>query len=399
MLKVAIITPFYLPVPAVKGGGVESLIEALVKINEQENKIELTVFSPFQADAFKAAKKYTYTKFIFIKISQTLRKFNKHISKLLRKHCRIYLSSNYFVSEAIKNQLNKIKYDVIVVENNYHLALSLAESNYNNLYLHIHNDPGQNESLLYSKISKHLFKYIAVSDYIKNQIVKSFKCEPASVDVLLNCIDLTKFISNNLQKRAELKHSLKIEDSDLVFVFSGRIDARKGIFLLVKAFLELDIEQPAKLLVIGNDWYSENIDGPNLSRLKEMTREHSERFVFTGFIDNKSLPQYLSVADIAIIPSTAEEGAGLVAIEAMASGLPLIVTNSGGLPEYATSDCAIVIEKDNSILENLRQALQLLANDQDLRSNMAINAINNSRKFSELEYYYNFLNVINKNSI
>ena len=396
MLKVAIISPFYLPVPAVKGGGVEALIEALVKINEQEKQIDLTVFSPYNADAFKATKNYPNTKFKFIKISHTLQKFNKLVSKFLRKRCGIYFSSYYFVSEAIKNRLNMINYDIIVVENNYHLALSLAESNYKNLFLHIHNDPGQNDNLLYGEISKYAFNYIAVSEYIKNQIVKAFNCEPISVDVLLNCIDLTKFINKNHQKRNELKHRHKIEDSDLVFIFSGRIDARKGIFLLVKAFIELKIEQSAKLLIIGNDWYSKDADGPNLSQLKMMTREFSDRFIFTGFVDNKSLSQYLSLADIAVIPSMAEEGAGLVAIEAMASGLPMIVTNSGGLPEYATPDCAIVINKDNHVTENLRDAMQVLANNPALRFQMGKSALNNSMKFSELTYYRHFIDIMEK---
>ena len=65
------------------------------------------------------------------------------------------------------------------------------------------------------------------------------------------------------------------------------------------------------------------------------------------------------LADISVIPSLCEDAAPLVAVEAMASGLPLIVTKSGGIPEYVSRKCALILEKDNQLIPNLQKSLKL----------------------------------------
>ena len=70
---------------------------------------------------------------------------------------------------------------------------------------------------------------------------------------------------------------------------------------------------------------------------------------FTGYIENQKLYRYYQSADIQVIPSLWEEAAGLIAIEGMLSGLPLIITKSGGMIEYAPSNVAVWIDRDNII--------------------------------------------------
>ena len=84
--------------------------------------------------------------------------------------------------------------------------------------------------------------------------------------------------------------------------------------------------------------------------------------VFTGYISYKDMPAIYNLADIAILPSMWEEPAGLTPIEAMACGTPVITTNSGGIPEYV-SDSAIVLNRDNELIENIATEIEKLINN------------------------------------
>lgn len=64
-----------------------------------------------------------------------------------------------------------------------------------------------------------------------------------------------------------------------------------------------------------------------------------------------------------VVPSIWQEGAGLVAVEGMAAGLPLIITQSGGMVEYVNSDAAIQVPIDKELPHNLALNIKLLAND------------------------------------
>ena len=66
-MKIAVITSGFLPVPATKGGAVETLCENFIKVNEKYQKVKLVFFSIYDSAAFQEAKKYKNTKFIFIK--------------------------------------------------------------------------------------------------------------------------------------------------------------------------------------------------------------------------------------------------------------------------------------------------------------------------------------------
>ena len=80
-------------------------------------------------------------------------------------------------------------------------------------------------------------------------------------------------------------------------------------------------------------------------------------------------------------------------LEAMAEGLPLIVTKSGGIPEYVGSDAAVFVERDH-IVENLQQAICYLKAHPEVRVQMTEKARLQSREYNEAAYYQNFVRII-----
>ena len=89
----------------------------------------------------------------------------------------------------------------------------------------------------------------------------------------------------------------------------------------------------------------------------------------------------------------AEEAAGLVILEAMTEGLPLIVTKSGGVTEYIDDTTALIVERDG-IVENLKNAICYLKDNPELRNQMSKNAKIQSKKYGEETYYKNFVKIV-----
>jgi D-inositol-3-phosphate glycosyltransferase len=127
------------------------------------------------------------------------------------------------------------------------------------------------------------------------------------------------------KERARRRLNLNGED---VLLFVGRIVPIKGLDRLLMAMSYLEGEGPIKLLVIGGD---EQTPTPS-ENLRNLTKELgiSDRVMFFGFVDHEELPWFYSAADVCVIPSF-HESFGLVALEALACGTPVIATKVGAM--------------------------------------------------------------------
>ena len=121
-----------------------------------------------------------------------------------------------------------------------------------------------------------------------------------------------------------------------------------------------------------------------------------EKVFFTGFIHNSKMPQIHAMSDIAVIPSIYDDPAPLVVMECMASGLPIITTDSGGIPEYIGNDNCICVKRDNNIIKNLEIALDSLITNDEYRKNLGQKAQQYAQQFNKERFYNDFINIINK---
>ena len=171
----------------------------------------------------------------------------------------------------------------------------------------------------------------------------------------------------------------------------------KGARELVQAIV--NIRNPhIKLLMIGSANFGSNEETPYVQEVKRLLAQAGERVKFTGYIQNEELYRYYQSADLQAIPSLWEEAAGLIAIEGMLSGLPLIVTISGGLVEYAPSDVAIQIERQG-IVANLEEAITALALNKERRSGMRKKSLEQATVFSKGRFYHEFIEVFEHEGI
>ncbi len=367
MLRIAMITPGYLPVPAVNGGAVEVLIEYLLQGNEKEKKCFIDCYT-VPNDKLKEYK-FEKTSIIQLNIKKTTQILNKFVN-ILYKTFKVKKWRTSFSRELIKEMKGK-KYDYVVVHNNLMAYRDIYEKteNKDNLVYVLHNNINEddvNHVLIAQLIGKTAKKVLAVSDYTRKQFNRISKV--GSAEVFYNCVDVDEYnLDISKEEIQESRTKLGVKQDDFVFMFSGRIDVYKGILELVRAFKKIDNEK-VKLLVVGKSWFdSKKTEDEYTNALLKESQDISEKVIFTGFVNPKDMPKMYKVADCLVVPSIWEEPFGVVALEGMASELPLIVTNSGGLPEVVDDKCAVIVNKDTDIVDNLYRAMEYVLVNEEIR--------------------------------
>jgi len=156
---------------------------------------------------------------------------------------------------------------------------------------------------------------IAVSPPARDFINKHF---PSTYDIIPNGIDLDYFSPANSPLP-------EFQDEKTNILFVGRLENRKGLEYLLKAYRLIKPDCPnCRLIVVG--------PGTRLRRKYEKNIAESglPDVVFTGRVDNKELPRYYKTADIFCAPATGHESFGIVLLEAMATGKPVIASDISG---------------------------------------------------------------------
>ncbi|MBD2189927.1 glycosyltransferase [Pseudanabaena mucicola] len=164
----------------------------------------------------------------------------------------------------------------------------------------------------------------------EQETLRSLVSHRGQIEVIPCGTDTANF---RLTSKAHARAKLKLDSREKIMLYVGRFDERKGIETLVRAFALLKSHdlQNLKLIIVGGS--SENMpDGDERKRIEHIVNELGlqDFTVFAGRIGHDILPIYYTAADVCVIPSHYEPF-GLVAIEAMACGVPVVASNVGGL--------------------------------------------------------------------
>jgi glycosyltransferase involved in cell wall biosynthesis len=169
-------------------------------------------------------------------------------------------------------------------------------------------------------------RIIAVSNATKNYVL-SLGAKPEKVKVLHNAVDLARF-KPMPGKRQEMRRKLGIPQSATVVLTVRRLVYKNGIDTLLESAKIAAKKNPnVVFLAVGK--------GPDMASVQENVNHAGleNNLRLTGFVSDEDLPFYYNAADFFALPSKSGEGLPLVALEAMACGLPLIATNVGGISE------------------------------------------------------------------
>ena len=160
----------------------------------------------------------------------------------------------------------------------------------------------------------------------QQQLVRLYGAEAARIAVVPCGVNLDLF---RPVAKEEARRQLGLRDDDRILLFVGRIEPLKGVDILLGAAAQMEGEPDCFVLVVGGD--SSTREG-EVAHLRDLASELgiAERVSFLGAVDHERLPLFYSAADVCVVPSF-YESFGLVALEAMACGTPVVASRVGGL--------------------------------------------------------------------
>jgi phosphatidylinositol alpha-mannosyltransferase len=215
---------------------------------------------------------------------------------------------------------------------------------------HVHREEGHRlygaTSWMLRPLARRLRARIAVSDAARRTVEPHF---PGRYDIVPNGIDVRRF------QVARPRPLFMPEDRRWV-LYVGRLEPRKGVDVLVYAMNRVQKRAPeAALLVVGN--------GPERQRLEGLARATGISVVFAGAVPDDELAACLQAADLVCSPALGGESFGIVLLEAMASGKPIVASRIEGYAELiGEADCARLVPpgEDGPLAAEL---LALLSNE------------------------------------
>jgi len=181
--------------------------------------------------------------------------------------------------------------------------------------------------------------------------------DPRDIEIIPNGVDAARFVATDRAVRPEPPVRL---------VFLGRLEHRKGADVALRAFLLLAGERPdLRLRIVG--------DGPQLGVLRELLATAPPtvrgRVELAGRVSHEDLPSSLHDADVVLLPARGGESFGMVLLEAMAAGAPLVATDIPGYRAVARHDVeALLVAPDDPVA--LAAATARLLDDRTLRERL-----------------------------
>lgn len=211
-----------------------------------------------------------------------------------------------------------------------------------------------------------------LADWARSMGVKS------KIEVVPNGVDLNKFRDkdsdfdvNNFRKK------IGINESEKIIFTASRLVKKNGIKDLIKGMQHLNSSH--KLLIAGN--------GEEEQELKNTAKELKieDRIVFLGLINQEELTKYYWISDVFCRPSLSE-GQGIAFLEAMATGIPVIATPVGGIPDFLQDkETGLFCEVKNP--KSIADKIELIFKDEKLREEI----VSNARKMIKEKYNWGMI--------
>jgi D-inositol-3-phosphate glycosyltransferase len=204
---------------------------------------------------------------------------------------------------------------------------------------------------------------VVATDDERERMLRLYQVEPDKVNTIPCGVDPEKFkpMPRNLA-RAQLEMG-----GDKVLLFVGRMEPLKGADLLIAALAQIPAPVRPMALLVGG----EPQGNAEERRLRGLAAELgvSDRIRFVGSVPHEQLPLYYNAADAVVVPSH-YESFGLVALEALACGIPVVAASVGGLTSFLRhEDNALLFSQHTT--ESLAEPLHRILTDEDLYNRLA----------------------------
>lgn len=194
----------------------------------------------------------------------------------------------------------------------------------------------------------------SVSQNLKDETYRLFDIK-REIFVIPNFIEVDK---NRLDENSQCHRSLMATDTQKIVTHISNFRQVKRIPDVIKIFYEIQKVMPAKLMMVG--------DGPEKAPAEELCEQLgiSDKVIFFG--NSNEIDKILCYSDLFLLPSETESF-GLAALEAMACGVPVVSSNSGGLPEVNKEGFSGYLGNVGDVKDMAEKAISILSDDNKLK--------------------------------
>ena len=269
----------------------------------------------------------------------------------------LYLYKKAF-TDALADEVQNFKPDIIHASHIWLLA-DLASKFDVPLIITAHGTDlfGYNESQRFRKeainAANKAQAIITISEDNAKLVEETFPFAKDKTFLIKNGYDPSVFYKEDYDKDEVLKELGITGDYQKIVSFAGKFTKFKGIDLLLKAAKEYERDDVLTLLSGNGELFSE---------MQELAKElNLKNVVFLGNQPHDVLRKIYNIADVSLVPSR-NEAFGLVVIEAMASGTPVIGTNQGGIPEIINDEVGLLFEPEN--YHDLADKIKMVLNEE-----------------------------------
>jgi glycogen synthase len=172
-------------------------------------------------------------------------------------------------------------------------------------------------------------RFIVLSKAFRDVLVTQYRIREERIDIVPGGVQADTF--NTGLSRAEAREKLGWPKDRIILLTVRRLARRMGLENLIEAIAKIRDKEPSILAVLAGT-------GPLAGELTALVERKNlqEHVRLAGFVPDADLPVAYRAADISVVPSIALEGFGLIVLESLAAGTPVVVTPVGGLPEVVS---------------------------------------------------------------
>ncbi|MFS0777202.1 glycosyltransferase family 4 protein [Neobacillus sp. 3P2-tot-E-2] len=340
-LKIAIITPGVYPIPGNKSSSVELVVQNTS--NLLQKYVDVNIFG----------KKTKNQSFIERQGNLTYYRYHFNTKTYIKK---------------IVEQLQQDKPDIIQIENRPRFVKYIRQAIPNvKIILSLHSvtfisPPYMKDEMLPYYLDQ-ANAIVVNSRFLRNHLIEKTNCNTNKIFVNYLGVNTDQFKPKwQLDSTAPLeiiKQELGVSNNK-VLLYVGRLVEIKGVHYILEVMPELIKADPTIRLIIAGSPREHKVYSEHLRNLAESVKDH---VVFTSFIPNDKIHELFQVSDLLLVPSAQNEAFGLVNLEAMSTGIPVIATKSGGMPEIIDhGKTGLLIDPSNVSEELIKHIPDLLSN-------------------------------------